>query len=928
MAILAASLCAALLVVWFMPVSAGADAGSYEATAIAAVAAITAALLVVVPAVVVVAVQALSQFSWRTVRVLADRRMAAWVGVAAVVGVCVPLGLAVNPSALTTRVAFTCFIASIVIVGWVTWNGARRATPEWLVRHAATRTLRPRGRWPRGRQELARRVAVLGDLVGSPRLPVREHRLAAVTWAVALTAQARAGADAEDVAQAVREVGADLSRETTPDHQAAIAAIAALGVHLSWSRSISGAVADVLFDLAVQNRAAGRHQVAAEALDAVVDAVSARLAEVTPSQQVLTLVDLPRSSADPQQARATTSTLFSRFSLRPTVVVPPTPPNRDRPAFERVNELTRQPVSVADLGQLLDDLDPDRMSGRHLDRDASTRGDQGYELLESTVDRMIAVLASPTSVSTGWSGGHHEANGFSADVERLGQLGRRLYTGHRYSRCDAIETHLETVAAKLVGTDAAPSTPLDRTSWRIAHLSRRPSPASMIAVTLRDLAIDAFDAGYDRRALLTGRRLLSLATASAIAGDDVATRSYTDAVYMFINRTTRHGHSTAVVERGAVIVAGLIRESDDLRRALPADEADPDGPSSMLSALPWQAGGFESVLAAAAWQSELRAAGWLSDAHTRRSDRIAAGRLASTIRDKAFEELDRQLKMSDPSYPTALLLTLWADAVVAQTGGDNEPARKLVAYLADRLAELDDHDQDEWSEPDEPLPDDELESLDDVPRPQSSSHLRRIVDAIIVWAQPETEAVPVLPAADEGARHLLGLLTEAARTPGFRDWTYHGVSDGEGSSLVVVQYADGERILLRDREAGARGLFTWGYSGGGPHTLAEALATHAAGSLLRCTDCFGASPITHRLIVCTACANSGHRPGIADFAMLLVGRVISSLPQRADTSSAPPNVLWTITRAELIRSATGRGPRRTPRARRALDGAAEPVPAP
>ena len=80
-----------------MPMFAGTDAGSYEATAIAAVAAITAALLVVVPAVLVVAIQALSQFSWRTVRVLADRRMAASVVVAAIVGVCVPLPCTAHP---------------------------------------------------------------------------------------------------------------------------------------------------------------------------------------------------------------------------------------------------------------------------------------------------------------------------------------------------------------------------------------------------------------------------------------------------------------------------------------------------------------------------------------------------------------------------------------------------------------------------------------------------------------------------------------------------------------------------------------------------------------------------------------------------------------------------------------------------------------
>jgi hypothetical protein len=181
-----ASLAAALTVVWLMPVSTAADAGSYQATVDAAIAAVAAALLVVVPAVVAVATQALSQFSWRTVRVVAGWRMAVSVGVAAVLGVCVPLGLAANPSGITTRAAFTCLVLSIVIVGGATWNGARRATPEWLVDHVGRRALRSTASRPGRRRDLSRDVTVLGDLVGSSRLPVAEHRLAAVTWSVAL----------------------------------------------------------------------------------------------------------------------------------------------------------------------------------------------------------------------------------------------------------------------------------------------------------------------------------------------------------------------------------------------------------------------------------------------------------------------------------------------------------------------------------------------------------------------------------------------------------------------------------------------------------------------------------------------------------------------------------------------------------------------
>jgi hypothetical protein len=902
-ATLAASLAVVLTVVWLVPVSTAADAGSYEATADATIAAVAAALLVVVPAVVAVATQALSQFSWRTVRVVAGWQMAAWMGIAAVLGVCVPLVLTVNPSAFTTRLAFTCLVISIVIVGGTTWNGARRATPDWLVHHVARRVLRPPGVRPGRRRDLARQVAVLGDLVGSSRLPVGDHRIAAISWCVALADQVIAGVDADDVAQSVREVGADLGRETAPVHRSAIVALAALGMRLSWSRTVGDAVTDMLFDLAVQDRAAGHHQIAAEALDRVADVAVARLVGVIAPQNVLMVVELPPPLPDPAPVRASPLlSLLGEQALRPKIVPSPVLPDPDQSAYDRVCALARQALRVDDVGRLLEARDRDGVNASFPNMDASSGFDTGYELLESTVDRLIAVLASPRPASTGWSGGHHEAGSFGSDIERLGRIGQSLYTQYRYSTCDAIETHLETVGATLIGADAGPSIPTDRTGWRVAHLSRRPSPAQLIAEALRDLAISAFDNGYDRRALLTGRRLLGLATAAATAGDQVALNVYADALYLFVNRTTYHTDSPVVAARGAAVIAGLIRESDDLRRALPAPPWETDSPASHLQTLPWQARHWEFELATAAWRSELRAAGWLSEARTRTRTTAPGGRLPDVVRELALEELASHPWGADALYPTALLLTLWADAMAARATGDEEPAEKLATYVNDRYAAHDDPyvlDED----------DQELEEdADEVPRRRPvDPRLRTLTDAITAWAaMPSTTEAAAVPSSEGGTRHVLSLLSQAIDDPGLPNWRYHGVIDAEGNHLVIVEYPGGKTTLLRDEEAGARGLFSWGYSGTGPHTFAHALAQHVASPFLRCADCLGTSPIVNRLITCASCSNSGQRPGRAALETLLVGRLISSLPNPG-TDPALPSIVWTMTRTEVLRTIVGRG---------------------
>jgi hypothetical protein len=463
--------------------------------------------------------------------------------------------------------------------------------------------------------------------------------------------------------------------------------------------------------------------------------------------------------------------------------------------------------------------------------------------------------------------------------------------------------HLETIGATLIGADSGPSIPADRTGWRIAHLSRRPSPAALIAEALRDMAIEAFENGYDRRALLTGRRLLSLATIATTAGDQVALNVYADAIYLFVNRTTYHTDSPAVAARGAVVIAGLIRESDDLRRALPAGRVDGDSPSEKLRYLPWQAQDAEFELAEQAWQSELRAVGWLFDSRTAKPVADADARLPETIRDLALGELVDHPWAADAVYPMALLLTLWADAVAARTSGDEAPAQSLAASLDDLYTAREEDKPYLLEEDDESASLQPGDEADGAPGSRLvDPRLRTLVEAMTVWATTPAITTAEMPASADGSRHLLSVLSQAAGQ--LPNWRYHGVIDAAGDHLVLVEYPDGQRTLLRDREAGARGVFTWGYSGGGPYAFARTLARHAAGPLLRCPDCLGTSPVTGEFVTCVSCRNSGRRRGEGALVMLRVTRLISSLPA-PDSATARPAVTWTRTRAEILQTATG-----------------------
>ena len=91
--------------------------------------------------------------------------------------------------------------------------------------------------------------------------------------------------------------------------------------------------------------------------------------------------------------------------------------------------------------------------------------------------------------------------------------------------------------------------------------------AAVTANCLSTLMSSAFDAGFDRRALSTGLRILASATASAKQGDRDGTVAYANALIRFTLDTSLHGleaSSQAGAERMQVVLIGVIAECDQL----------------------------------------------------------------------------------------------------------------------------------------------------------------------------------------------------------------------------------------------------------------------------------------------------------------------------------------------------------------------------
>ncbi len=126
------------------------------------------------------------------------------------------------------------------------------------------------------------------------------------------------------------------------------------------------------------------------------------------------------------------------------------------------------------------------------------------------------------------------------------------------------------------------------------------------------------------------------------------------------------------------------------------------------------------------------------------------------------------------------------------------------------------------------------------------------------------------------------------------DRVYVGLRRAHGV-IVLVREPDGSQRLLRDAEGRARGVFEWGYGGGGPHDLAPVLLDDALEELTRCPSCHGASFGEYGdPSYCRFCHGSRRRPEMHRLSLALVDEKVAGWRRERR------GVNWQISRSELL----------------------------
>ncbi|MFI6827561.1 hypothetical protein ACIBG5_10710 [Kribbella sp. NPDC050241] len=830
------------------------DALGWQSQVTIGLASIVAGLIALLLTVGLAAIQLRASLSWRVMRGIFD--VPARVGLLTTVsiGVAAPLWVAMSPSARWSRWAFAAFGWSLILVAVMVWIGMERAAPEWLVNRAIRRAVRAacRARRTNG-SDLVDRTDIVIELGSHAALGPAQRRRALAAAAFLLASRAHSNEHQATTAAAIGRI-AQISTNSSADPSGTldtVTVLTTLGNTLTHNATAHSAIRAALTGIAQRARAGGHHAVGNEALDGLAEVTIARLTELLPTYESM-------QSARPGSRQ-----------LRPAEVV--------------------EKITSAAAKDLLQDTDVDDIvSAAHKADDQAERSKRGdpHELLETTTADLVGMLASPRPDASRWPGGWQGPSALANDVRRIGDLVKTLYQDGRYTATDTVEKALEGVAASLqFESGSRISRPPDRTGWRDASDLEDTDPVKTVGEVLGALMVAAFEAGFDRRALLTGRRLLATITSTATSGDIQAAVALEASFRRAILQLTRHqpDQTSAHRVRESRLLAGLIAELDPLLAACQADDRFNDVADDAVVSLVWSTNGNPVPLASAAWKARLRAAGWISSGFQRRrggEQSIRTRPLPDQLVAEAKDELRTALihGPKDPTYAAALISSLWAHAIASlRQDGDPAPARHLHELLSrwrkELVITLEEVDESRLEEDGAPHP------------PRLSRKLDELMAAASRWlASTRRKATYPRPEGTFAMR-----VRDALDSPRFVDWSYAGLRGPE--TLVRVDTQDGSRRLLRDLESRARGEFEWGYGGTGPTTLAEIISLDALDDLVWCQACLGGSACAGELIRCAECKGTGFTAQLCDFQLAVAERV-ESLPRSNDG--------WLWTRREIL----------------------------
>lgn len=884
-------------------------------------ASIEAAVIVFSLAVGAIALQVMTKYSWAVVRSV----LPGWfIPVLAVVvggGVVFPLWVSFSPTQRLSTAAFAAFGWAVLLVGATVWDIAQRMNPPFISTRARWRALTILSLDPKGGKESDAIAEVLGQLAADAELPYGEGLRVVGSYAVVLADRARHGSEGE-VAAAVRSLGdRAASVESAALASGVVRALWVLGLDQVGHPRVLGEARRELAAIGAEARRRSQRDVADAALDALASLAAARVGRALPP---IGFRAPPRPVIPPPPPRRSEAGFFPPPVFPSSLAgegdhragVPAVSRIERLEALDRlVDEFVEDRGTAEDLAATLSAALPRREGTEDLGRAARDPSAEwyDYELLRDTVDTLVSLLPSPQPSSTGWPTGWQGHGVFDADVQRLASVADGFYRQGKHVPSDLVETALEEIGVRLrAELPPAADLPFARTGWRYPPvLFEEGGIAAVTAQCLGMLMSSAFDAGFDRRALSSGLRILASATASAEGGDRDATVAYVNALIRFTLDTSLHGleaQSQAGRHRVQVVLIGVISECDQLLDAARRQKEHVRGiyeaAEDLALALAWNTPSgrmFDTVIAML--QARLIMAGWPVGLPSgqRRAHELdepltpppARPLPAETVRDTEKLLTDWTGHPDACRLTAAALVALWAHAACALRDGSPEEAQHIAIFLTEHL-----HDYDErYAQTPAPsaAPGEEqrpgYQALD--PR------LRRLISAAARWcARADPSITPTIPRA-AGPRTVRGIARGLVSHPATSDWIYKGSQDTAGTNLVTVLMPDRSRRVLRDRDV-RTGDLTWGYSGSGPHGLSSVLLADILADLRWCRDCLGVIPLAADMITCTSCFNTGMLADTMRAQRDLLAKVISELPDEFER-----------TRLQLLHSVAGLQPGQT-----------------
>ena len=897
------SLAAWAFALWGWPgLDLGNDAASrgFQSAVLIAAGSIQAAVTLFGLTIGAVVLQVMGKYSWTVIRDALPRWLLPVMAGAVGGGVILPLWVSFSPTQRLSTVAFAGFGWSFLLTVGSAWETARRMNPQAVSMHARRRALAvlSRDRAPAA-TGFADTAEVLGQLAADVEVPYYEGLLLLATYVMVLARRART-VPAGETAAAIRALGGKAASTGSTALAAGVArAVWVLGLDQAADPAVCGEALRSLRAIAVDARSSGQRDVANTALDALADITAVRVGQGLHQVGIRT----PPWKPTPPPARLA-SGLFARPrypSSLPTVTEPASTPAPLTEA-ERREQLDRFTTAFAiaaedgaDAGILVGTLRAGLLLPSDVRRPATGPGNpstrlDNYDVLRETIETLTSLLSAPGPSSAAWPSGWQGHRALDKDVRRLAEVADSLYRQGKHVPSDLVEAELELIGVRL---RAEPLTvtdlPAARTDWRYPpSLDEEGGISSITARCLGVLASSAFDAGFDRRALSTGLRLLASATASAQRGDLDATKAYVIALDRFILNTSRHGleaSSQAGALRMEIVLTGLIAECDQL--FLAGDQQKGHNKEiyelvhNLAESLSWNMPRPQNLATVVSvLQARLAAFGWPVGLPFGQRQAYALDEpvspptpqpLSGDVLAQAEKLLKDWLGHEDRRLALGAVITLWAHAVCAARNGSANEVQRISNFLTDQVNL---HDE-RFAEMPAPLAgpgEEQTPGFQDL-----ESHLRHVISAAIRWcAQADTAITPTIPHAPD-PRTAHAIARRLAADPGTEDWTYRGAKDVAETRLVTVQMPDDSRRVLRDRDV-RTGDLTWGYSGTGPHDFARALVQDLLAEHYSCPDCLGTIALAANSVVCGACSNTGVRNGVGRARSAALTKIIMGLP--------------------------------------------------